>query len=161
MGHLLYLIFRCDRRCDGKFGKFGNFVGTKHTPRNGWPASRPALQESESVRRRVRSQSLGRETVHHSPGLQYACMIDADSSACTIHTGCMAVDRLNLHMSISLRCVYSWICCLVSYAIVNDRHDAHVWQPCIRRLLLLLAPQLLLHEHACLPVKPLNTPCII
>ena len=31
MGHLLYLIFRFDRRCDGKFGKFGNFVGTKHT----------------------------------------------------------------------------------------------------------------------------------
>ena len=40
----------------------------------------------------------------------------------------MAVDRLNLHMSIYLRCVYS---CLVAYAIVNDRHDAHVWQPCI------------------------------
>ena len=31
MGHLLYLMFRCDRGCDGKFGKFGNFVGTKHT----------------------------------------------------------------------------------------------------------------------------------
>ena len=29
MGHLLYLIFRCDRRCDGKFGKFAE---TKHTP---------------------------------------------------------------------------------------------------------------------------------
>ena len=28
MGYLLYLMFRCDRRCDGKFG---NFVGTKHT----------------------------------------------------------------------------------------------------------------------------------
>ena len=26
MGHLLYLIFRCDRRCDGKFGKFENFM---------------------------------------------------------------------------------------------------------------------------------------
>ena len=25
-------MFRCDRRCDGKFGKFENFVGTKHTP---------------------------------------------------------------------------------------------------------------------------------
>jgi len=33
MGHLLYLMFRCDRGCDGKFGKFGIFVGTKHTPR--------------------------------------------------------------------------------------------------------------------------------
>ena len=32
MGHLLYLMFRCDRGCDGKFEKFGNFVGTKHTP---------------------------------------------------------------------------------------------------------------------------------
>ena len=31
MGHLLYLMFRCDRGCDGKFGKFGSFVGTKHT----------------------------------------------------------------------------------------------------------------------------------
>ena len=31
MGHLLYLMFRCDRGYDGKFGKFGNFVGTKHT----------------------------------------------------------------------------------------------------------------------------------
>jgi len=31
MGHLLYLMFRCDRGCDGKFGKFRNFVGTKHT----------------------------------------------------------------------------------------------------------------------------------
>ena len=31
MGYLLYLMFRCDRRCDGKFGKFGNFVVTKHT----------------------------------------------------------------------------------------------------------------------------------
>ena len=29
MDHLLYLMFRCDRECDGKFG---NFVGTKHTP---------------------------------------------------------------------------------------------------------------------------------
>ena len=28
MGHLLYLMFRCDRGCDWKFG---NFVGTKHT----------------------------------------------------------------------------------------------------------------------------------
>ena len=28
MSYLLYLIFRCDRRCDGKFG---NLVGTKHT----------------------------------------------------------------------------------------------------------------------------------
>ena len=25
-------MFRCDRGCDGKFGKFRNFVGTKHTP---------------------------------------------------------------------------------------------------------------------------------
>ena len=31
MCHLLYLMFRCDRGCDGKFEKFGNFVGTKHT----------------------------------------------------------------------------------------------------------------------------------
>ena len=31
MGYLLYLIFRCDRRCDGCDGKFGNLVGTKHT----------------------------------------------------------------------------------------------------------------------------------
>ena len=31
MSHLLYLMFRCDRGCDGKFGKFGNFVGSKHT----------------------------------------------------------------------------------------------------------------------------------
>ena len=31
MGHLLYIMFRCDRGCDGKFGKFGNFVGSKHT----------------------------------------------------------------------------------------------------------------------------------
>ena len=35
MGYLLYLMFRCDRRCDGCDGKFGNFVGTKHTPRRG------------------------------------------------------------------------------------------------------------------------------
>ena len=32
MDYLLYLIFRCDRRCDGCDGKFGNLVGTKHTP---------------------------------------------------------------------------------------------------------------------------------
>ena len=32
MGYLLYLMFRCDRRCDGCDGNFGNFVGTKHTP---------------------------------------------------------------------------------------------------------------------------------
>ena len=31
MSYLLYLMFRCDRRCDGCDGKFGNFVGTKHT----------------------------------------------------------------------------------------------------------------------------------
>ena len=31
MSYLLYLIFRCDRRCDGCDGKFRNFVGTKHT----------------------------------------------------------------------------------------------------------------------------------
>ena len=31
MGHLLYLMFWCDMGCDGKFGNFGNFVGTKHT----------------------------------------------------------------------------------------------------------------------------------
>ena len=33
LSHFLYLMFRCDRRYDGKFGKFGNFVGTKHTQR--------------------------------------------------------------------------------------------------------------------------------
>ena len=33
MCYLLYLMFRCDRRCDGCDGKFGNFVGTKHTLR--------------------------------------------------------------------------------------------------------------------------------
>src|SRR6185503_4916956 len=33
MSYLLYLMFRCDRRCDGCDGKFGNLVGTKHTPR--------------------------------------------------------------------------------------------------------------------------------
>ena len=33
MSHLLYLMFRCDRECDGKFREFGNFVGTKHTLR--------------------------------------------------------------------------------------------------------------------------------
>ncbi|KAG2644704.1 hypothetical protein PVAP13_2KG375851 [Panicum virgatum] len=31
MDYLLYLIFRCDRRCDGCDGKFGNLMGTKHT----------------------------------------------------------------------------------------------------------------------------------
>jgi len=31
MSYLLYLMFRCDKRCDGCDGKFGNFVGTKHT----------------------------------------------------------------------------------------------------------------------------------
>ena len=31
MDYLLYLMFRCDRRCDGCDGKFGNFVGTKPT----------------------------------------------------------------------------------------------------------------------------------
>ena len=31
MCYLLYLIFRCDRRCDGCDEKFENFVGTKHT----------------------------------------------------------------------------------------------------------------------------------
>ena len=31
MGYLLYLMFRCDRRCDRCDGKFGNLVGTKHT----------------------------------------------------------------------------------------------------------------------------------
>ena len=25
MSHLLYLMFRCDRECDGKFRKFRNF----------------------------------------------------------------------------------------------------------------------------------------
>ena len=24
-------MYRCDRRCDGRDGKFGSFVGTKHT----------------------------------------------------------------------------------------------------------------------------------
>ena len=33
MGYLLYLMFWCDRRCDGCDGKFGNLVGTKHTLR--------------------------------------------------------------------------------------------------------------------------------
>ena len=28
MDHLLYLMFRCDKGCDRKFG---NFVGSKHT----------------------------------------------------------------------------------------------------------------------------------
>ena len=32
MGYLLYLMFRYDRKCDGCDGKFGNLVGTKHTP---------------------------------------------------------------------------------------------------------------------------------
>ena len=32
MGHLVYLMFRFDRGCDGKFEKFGNFVVSKHTP---------------------------------------------------------------------------------------------------------------------------------
>ena len=31
MSYLLYLMFRCNSRCDGCDGKFGNFVGTKHT----------------------------------------------------------------------------------------------------------------------------------
>ena len=31
MNYLLYLMFRCDRRCDGYNGKFENLVGTKHT----------------------------------------------------------------------------------------------------------------------------------
>ena len=31
MSYLLYLMFRCDSECDGKFEKFGNFVGSKHT----------------------------------------------------------------------------------------------------------------------------------
>ena len=31
MDYLLYLMFRCDKRCDGCDGKFGNLVGTKHT----------------------------------------------------------------------------------------------------------------------------------
>ena len=31
MSYLIYLMFRCDRRCDGCDGKFRNFVGTKHT----------------------------------------------------------------------------------------------------------------------------------
>ena len=31
MGYLLYLMFRCDRRCDGCDEKFGNFVRTKHS----------------------------------------------------------------------------------------------------------------------------------
>ena len=31
MNYLLYLMFRCDRGCDEKFEKFGNFVETKHT----------------------------------------------------------------------------------------------------------------------------------
>ena len=32
MSYLLYLMFRCDKRCDGCDEKFGNFMGTKHTP---------------------------------------------------------------------------------------------------------------------------------
>ena len=31
MDYLLYLMYRCDRRCDRCDGKFGNLVGTKHT----------------------------------------------------------------------------------------------------------------------------------
>ena len=31
MSYLLYLMFRCDRRCDGCDEKFENFVVTKHT----------------------------------------------------------------------------------------------------------------------------------
>ena len=38
MSYLLYLMFRCDRRCDGCDGKFGNFVGTKHTLRRKTPS---------------------------------------------------------------------------------------------------------------------------
>ena len=34
MGYLLYLMFRCDWRYNGCDGKFGNLVGTKHTPCN-------------------------------------------------------------------------------------------------------------------------------
>ena len=32
MCYLLYLMFRSDKKCDRCDGKFGNFMGTKHTP---------------------------------------------------------------------------------------------------------------------------------
>ena len=50
MGHLLYLMFRCDRGCDGKFGKCGNFVETKHTHRTS--------RKYRTDRRRVRQVIL-------------------------------------------------------------------------------------------------------
>ena len=38
-------MFQCDRGCDGKFVKFGNFVGTKHTLTTFWHCLVRSLEE--------------------------------------------------------------------------------------------------------------------
>ena len=52
MCYLLYLMFRCDRRCDGCDGKFGNSLETKHTLRRFSLVgrARPDKPRSRSVR---------------------------------------------------------------------------------------------------------------
>ena len=49
---MLYLIFSCDRGCDGKFRKFGNFVGSKHTlrrPHSVLPLTSRHLRQADST----------------------------------------------------------------------------------------------------------------
>ena len=42
-------MFRCDRRCDGCDGKFGNFVRTKHSPQSGHADVPPALGQAAAT----------------------------------------------------------------------------------------------------------------
>ena len=63
MCYLLYLIFWCDRRCDGCDGKFGNFVETRHTH----GVELKALAKSSDCQISGRcfcKQSTGRATAH-------------------------------------------------------------------------------------------------
>ena len=51
MDYLLYLMFRCDSGCDGKFG---NFVGTKHT--HGCARPSIPLASRQTTRRRIETR---------------------------------------------------------------------------------------------------------
>ena len=62
MDYLLYLMFRCDRRCDGCDGKFGNFVGTKHTLIEGTILARNESEESLSMINEPTGQELDHKT---------------------------------------------------------------------------------------------------
>ena len=73
MGYLLYLMFRCDRRCDRCDGKFGNFMGTKHTPSCEYPktSGSPCAAGSSGVKlsrsSKVKASLSGRKEEEEGP----------------------------------------------------------------------------------------------